>query len=167
MVASEILADAYFREGYQVQCFPSFGVERRGAPVTAFLRTAKEFIYVRSMIYQAHVGLVFSADIVQGPAFKPSLRSDAIVLINSDKKVTGLDDLDASYVDASAIALDCKLGSAAQPLVNTAMLGAYAQISGDLKLESLLAAVASKVPRNAESNLKAVQIAFDSVNDGE
>ena len=63
VVASEILAEAYFREGYQVQSFPSFGVERRGAPVTAFLRIDREFIYLRSMIYKADMGIVLAPDI--------------------------------------------------------------------------------------------------------
>jgi pyruvate ferredoxin oxidoreductase gamma subunit/2-oxoisovalerate ferredoxin oxidoreductase gamma subunit len=167
VVASELLADAYFREGYQVQCFPSFGVERRGAPVTAFLRIDTEFIYLRSMIYKAHIGLVFSEDIVHGPTFKPSLRNDAKVLINSAQQTSGLDGFGVHYVDASAIALKCGLGSPAQPLVNTAMLGAFAKIAGDLALENLLQAVESKVPKNVESNLRAVRQAYDSVISGE
>jgi 2-oxoacid:acceptor oxidoreductase gamma subunit (pyruvate/2-ketoisovalerate family) len=38
VIASKILAQAVFEEEKFVQAFPSFGVERRGAPVTAFLR---------------------------------------------------------------------------------------------------------------------------------
>jgi len=83
VIASEILAEAYFRDGYHVQSFPSFGVERRGAPVTAFLRTDQEFIFLRSMIYQADCGLVLAADIVQAPTFRPSLKDGALVVVNS------------------------------------------------------------------------------------
>src|SRR3990172_1361702 len=38
VIASKLLASALFREGKSVQAFPSFGAERTGAPVMAFLR---------------------------------------------------------------------------------------------------------------------------------
>ena len=37
VIASKIIAVAMFEEGKYVQAFPKFGVERRGAPVEAFL----------------------------------------------------------------------------------------------------------------------------------
>ena len=163
VVASEILTDAYFRQGYQVQSFPSFGVERRGAPVTAFLRIDKEFIHLRSMIYQADAGLVFAANIVETPTFKPSLKPQAVLLINTTTAPENLNGFDVSIIDASPIALECGLGSAAQPLVNTAMLGAFAKVVGDLQLEHLLASVESKVPQKTEMNLRAVKMAYESV----
>lgn len=164
VVASEILADAYFRNGRQVQSFPSFGVERRGAPVTAFLRIADRFIYVRSMIYQADLGLVFSAGIMQTPLFSPMLKEKATLLINSGEKIKNLDKFRPFYVDATAIALECNLGSEAQPLVNTSMLGAYAKVTGDLDLDNLLEAVRENVPQQVENNLLAVKKAYEAVN---
>jgi len=163
VVASEILADAYFREGYQVQAFPSFGVERRGAPVTAFLRIDKEFIYLRSMIYQADFGVILSPDIVNAPTFKPSLKPGATLIINSKEALQGLDEYKVSYIDAAGIALEFGLGSEAQPIVNTAILGAFAKVSGDLKIDNMLDAVKENVPIKAEQNMQAVKKAFDSV----
>lgn len=163
VVASEILTDAYFRQGYQVQSFPSFGVERRGAPVTAFLRIDKEFIHLRSMIYQADAGLVFAANIVEIPTFKPSVKPQAVLVINTPKTLDNLNGFDVSIIDASAIAIECGLGTAAQPLVNTAMLGAFAKVAGDLQLEHLLASVESKAPQKAEMNLRAVKLAWEAV----
>ncbi len=162
VVASEILADAYFREGYQVQSFPSFGVERRGAPVTSFLRVAKGFIYLRSMIYEADFGLVLAPDIVNMPAFKSSLKENAAILINSKEKLLQLDGFRVRYIDATGIALKFGLGSRTQPLVNTAMLGAFARINDDLKLENLLLAIKESAPQKTEENLKAVTAAYES-----
>ena len=51
VIASKILAQAVFEDGMFVQAFPSFGVERRGAPVAAFLRVDKGRINLRSNIY--------------------------------------------------------------------------------------------------------------------
>lgn len=163
MIASEILADAYFREGYQVQAFPSFGVERRGAPVTAFLRIDKEFIYLRSMIYQADIGIILSPDIVRAPTFKPSIKPTAMLLVNSKEEIPELAEFKTSYVDAVGIALECGLGSEAQPLVNTAILGAFARMTGDLKIENLLRSVEENVPIKAKQNLLAAKKAYETV----
>ncbi len=163
MIASEILADAYFREGYQVQAFPSFGVERRGAPVTAFLRIDREFIYLRSMIYQADIGIILSPDIIHAPTFKPSLKPTAALLVNSKEEIPELAEYETSYVDAVGIALECGLGSEAQPLVNTAILGAFARMTGDLKIENLLRSVEESVPIKPEQNLQAVKKAYETV----
>ena len=51
VLASISLAKAFFDSGYQVQTFPLFGVERRGAPVEAFLRISEADILVRSNVY--------------------------------------------------------------------------------------------------------------------
>lgn len=163
VIASEILAEAYFQSGFEVQCFPSFGVERRGAPVTAFLRIDREFIFLRSMIYQADIGLVLAAGLVEAPTFASSLKNNATVLINSPTTIPTPDGLQAVFVDATGIARRNQLGSAAQPLVNTAILGAYARITGELDLENLLNAVAKKVPQKTEQNQQAVREAFQAV----
>ena len=52
VIASTILAEAGFLEGKEVAAFPFFGVERRGAPVTAYTRLAEEKIRIKSGIYE-------------------------------------------------------------------------------------------------------------------
>ncbi len=163
VIASEILGEAYFRDGFFVQSFPSFGVERRGAPVTAFLRIDREFIHLRSMIYQADACLVLAADITQAPTFRPSVKNEAMVLVNAPSPPRHLDGLTVSWVDATTIARDHELGSTAQPVVNTAMLGAYARVAGVPALDHLLAAVETKVPVRTEANLAAVRAAYEAV----
>ncbi len=166
VIASEILGEAYFRDGYFVQSFPSFGVERRGAPVTAFLRIDREFIHLRSMIYQADIGLVLSADITQAPTFRPSVKDGATILVNTSTPPDSLAGLKIAWVDATAIALNQNLGSKAQPVVNTAMLGAYARLAGSPALDHLLAAVEAKVPVHTEANRAAVRAAYEAVQNG-
>jgi len=50
VVATTLLAKAFFQAGYQVQSFPFFGVERRGAPVEAYVRVDKEKIFLRTNV---------------------------------------------------------------------------------------------------------------------
>ncbi|MFQ5499530.1 MAG: 2-oxoacid:acceptor oxidoreductase family protein [Candidatus Zixiibacteriota bacterium] len=167
VVASEILADAYFRQGNQVQAFPSFGVERRGAPVSAFVRIDNEFIYLRSQIYQANYCLVFAANIVRLPSFHSSLKEGATILINSAGRLDDLDSYSVSYIDAAAIAMKHNLGSSTQPIVNTAMVGAFARVIGNLDIESLKESVRSKVPHKVEANIEALEAAYEAVTVGE
>ena len=167
VVAAEILAEAYFYEGYYTQSFPSFGVERRGAPVTAFLRVDKEFIYLRSMIYQAQMGIVLSPDVINSPTFKPALVDNAVLVINSKFRPDEAAGYDSHYIDATGIALKFDLGSKAQPLVNTPMLGAFARVSGDLSLDNLIKAVENKVPLKIENNISAVKEAYNTVEENE
>ena len=54
VIASKVLASALFHEGSSVQSFPAFGVERRGAPVTAFLRFSQGPILLRCEITSPH-----------------------------------------------------------------------------------------------------------------
>jgi len=83
VVASILLAKAFFDAGYYVQTFPLFGVERRGAPVEAYLRLDKKKILIRSNIYTPDhiivqdVKLLGSIDVTSG--FKPG----GTILINS------------------------------------------------------------------------------------
>ena len=163
VVAAEILAEAYFYEGFYTQSFPSFGVERRGAPVTAFLRVDKEFIYLRSMIYRAQMGIVLSPDVVNSLTFKPSLVDHAVLVINSGTSLDKAAEYDSHYIDATGIALKYELGSKAQPLVNTPMLGAFARVSGDLSLNNLVKAVENNVPLKIENNVSAVRDAYNTV----
>lgn len=163
VVASEILSEAYFRQGFEVQSFPSFGVERRGAPVVAFIRVDRKPIYLRSMIYQADVAVVLSAEVVLSPQFIGSIKEGALLIVNAAEDVNELERFKVRRVDATAIALEHGLGSSAQPMVNTAMLGALAAVDDDLQLEHVLAAVKDKVPQQVDKNLAAARQAYDSV----
>ena len=51
VIAAKILASALFKEGKYAQSFPSFGVERRGAPVMAFTRVDDLPVRLRCEIY--------------------------------------------------------------------------------------------------------------------
>jgi 2-oxoacid:acceptor oxidoreductase gamma subunit (pyruvate/2-ketoisovalerate family) len=79
VVASILLAKAFFDAGYYVQTFPLFGVERRGAPVEAYLRLDKKKILIRSNIYTPDhiivqdVKLLGSIDVTNG--FSRAVRS--------------------------------------------------------------------------------------------
>ncbi|MBU4385421.1 MAG: 2-oxoacid:acceptor oxidoreductase family protein, partial [Actinobacteria bacterium] len=58
VASAEMLALAAIGEGKSAQAFPSFGPERRGAPVMAFTRVGDEFIYLRTGVTEPDVVVV-------------------------------------------------------------------------------------------------------------
>ena len=166
VVASKILADAAFKEGNDVQSFPYFGVERRGAPVTAFTRIDRKTIRIKSEIYTPDHVVILDPSLVGVVNMTYGIKKEGTILINSSR-APGEIDLGVPNriytVDATKIALDNKLGSMAAPIVNTAIVGAFSRISGVVSIESVLAAIEETVPIKKEANMLAAREAFDSV----
>lgn len=167
VVASKILAVALFHEGRQVQSFPAFGVERRGAPVTAFLRVSDGPILLRCEITQPDDLVILDPTLIGATDVTGGLKGGGSILINSERPAEAYGDLARRFhvvtVDASGIALRFQLGSRTQPIVNTAILGAFAVTSGLVRLESVCDAIREEVPRKAEANVGAAQAAADAV----
>ena len=66
VVATILLAKAFFQAGYYVQSFPVFGVERRGAPVEAYLRLDEKQILIRTNVYTPDHVVVLDQTLLQG-----------------------------------------------------------------------------------------------------
>jgi 2-oxoacid:acceptor oxidoreductase gamma subunit (pyruvate/2-ketoisovalerate family) len=166
VVASKILAIAFFKEGKYVQSFPAFGVERRGAPVAAFIRTGQEFIYLRSEIYQPDHVIVLDPTLIGPIAVTGGLKEGGWLLINSEKEPNQYHVLNPSRhyriatVNANHIARQHHLGSPTNPIVNTAIVGAFARISNLVSIDSVEAAIREEVPIEKEENAKAARDAY-------
>ncbi len=167
VVASKILADAFFREGKYVQAFPQFGVERRGAPVTAFLRVgSQDTLFVRSFIHHPDHIVVLDPTLLQAVNVLEGLKEGGWVIVNTPDHPDTLEIPDSyrvATVDANQIAIKYKLGKPTAPIVNTAILGAFVRATGLLSLDALLEAIREGVPMDPENNAKAAQEAYESV----
>ncbi len=163
VVASKILAVALFREGRQVQSFPAFGVERRGAPVTAFLRVSDGPILLRCEVTEPDDLVILEPTLIGATDVTAGLKPGGSILINSEQPAESYGDLARRFrvvtVDASGIALRFHLGSMTQPIVNTAILGAFAVTSGLVRLDSICDAIREEVPRKADANVEAARAA--------
>ncbi len=166
MIASELLAQAAFLEGKHPQSFPFFGVERRGAPVTAYTRIDDAPIQIRTSITTPDIVVVLEAGLLHTIDVTAGLKPEGLLLVNTDKAP---DRLAAGFqgrlaaIDATAIALAHGLGSKATPITNTAVLGALAKVSGIVSLDAVCRAVERFVPAKPQDNVAAVRDAFDRV----
>ncbi len=167
VIASKILATALFHEGRWVQSFPAFGVERRGAPVTAFLREDDSPILLRCEVTAPDDLIVLDATLIHAVDVTAGLKRDGLILINSPRRPEEYQGLMQRFrvatVDASEIAVRNRLGSRTQPIVNTAILGAFATVSGLVSIDSICEALHEEVPQHAEANEQAAREAAQAV----
>ena len=165
VIASEILADAFFHEGKFVQAFPAFGVERRGAPVMAFTRASEGEIRERCQIYEPDHLIVLDRVLLSTVNVTDGLKEGGWIVINTNMDI-GDEDLSKyriATVDAAKIALSHRLGSLAAPIVNTSIIGAFAGATGLVGLDAVKKAIEGFVPIKKEANMQAAEDAFNEV----
>ncbi len=159
VTAAEILAVAAFEDGKYSQAFPAFGVERRGAPVKAFVRIDDKPIRLRSQVYQPDYVIVQDVTLVDVVDVASGIKPEGMILINTEKNPESFN-LKAivKTLDATKLALNI-IG---KPIVNTILIGAFAGVTGEIKLESIKKAVKERFPgKVGEKNAEAVQKAYD------
>jgi len=167
-VGATILAKAVMKEGKYAQAFPLFGAERRGAPVQAFLRVDTKYIYMKDIVERPDHVIVLDAGLIKTKVAQvdKGLKAGGWILINSPEDQQGFEfshDFSVATVDASSIALKHGLGTAQAPIVNTAILGAFAKLVDLVSLDALLEAVEKGVPVKKEANVAAAKEAYSSV----
>ena len=166
VVAAKVLAEALCSEGKFVQAFPEYGVERRGAPVRAFLRIKDDVVYERSKIYEPDHVIVFDPALIGFVGLTEGLKTGGWIIVNTTRKPKELG-LDSKFkvatVAAKEIALKYHLGTESSPIVNTAILGGVIKVLKLCSLESLLDAVRQGVPIKKEENVKAAEESYEKI----
>ena len=165
--AAEMLSIAAFDEGRYAQAFPSFGSERMGAPVTAFCRIDDREIRLRESISKPDALIIQDPTLLHQLDLFSGLSANGYILINSTRSLEelGMDEFTGRFprhhcctVPASELALK----HVGRPLPNAALLGAFAAVSGQFRLDSVLKVIREKFAgRVGEANAAAAQAAYD------
>lgn len=165
MTAAELIATAAFTAGVFSQAFPAFGVERRGAPVQAFVRFSDEKIRLRSQVYEPDYVIVQDSTLIRDVNVFSGMKDGGLVLINTEKK--GEYNVPAGVkviaFDATKIAIE-EIGL---PITNTTLMGAFAAASGEITLEALKGAIEERFPgKLAATNFAAAKRAYEMIQEG-
>jgi 2-oxoacid:acceptor oxidoreductase gamma subunit (pyruvate/2-ketoisovalerate family) len=166
VVASILLAKAFFQAGTYVQSFPLFGVERRGAPVEAYLRLNQKKILVRTNVYTPDHVVVLDRTLLHGVNVTHGAKPGGWILINSpatfdfSQAFTGYR---LALIDATRIALAHGLGTRTHPIVNTAILGAFARMLAMPPMDAVAEAIREDVPSKPDENIQAALDAYQQV----
>lgn len=169
VTAAEMLSVAAFDEGWHAQAFPTFGSERTGAPVVAFCRLDDKPIRIHEPIAEPDAVLIQDPTLLHQVKVFEGIGPDAYVLVNTGRSFAelGLGELVAGLapervmtVPATALARE-HLG---RPLPNTALLGAFAALTGKVSVDAVATAILQRF-RGAvgDGNVAAARAAYDHV----
>ena len=143
VVAAYLLATAAFEAGRYGQAFPNFGAERRGAPVTAFVRIADTPIRRRCQVRQPAFLIIQDEALLQVAGVLDGLHTGGAILVNSKRAPDELNvatGYELITLPASMLANEV-LG---RPVPNTALLAAFLALTGLLPQQALVKALAQR-----------------------
>jgi pyruvate ferredoxin oxidoreductase gamma subunit len=162
LVLAQFMAIAALEDGKYGQAFPFLGGggERRGKPIMAFCRLSDQPIRLRSRVSKADYVIVQDVTILNEVDVVDGLKPGGMILLNTDKAAESLGlrgDFKLFTFSADNLAREI-LG---RPIMNTALLGAFAAMTRELSLDATLKAVQSKFPGSlGEKNARVVEKSY-------
>ena len=163
VTSAELLARAAIHENRFAQAFPSFGPERRGAPVQAFARVSDFVIRNRTAIISPTAVVVLDPSLLDLVKVTDGLVPGGTLVVNSTRDIDALRSqfgtgLRLAVVDANRIARE-EIGSL---ITNTTMLGALLAASPLVFPESIEEEIRRRFYRSSDQNCAAFRRAFES-----
>jgi 2-oxoacid:acceptor oxidoreductase gamma subunit (pyruvate/2-ketoisovalerate family) len=161
ITAAKILAQAAHLDGYRgVTAAPTFGAERRGAPVSASTRIAREPVHVMSQVEQPDAVVILDHTLLKYDDVTSGLREGGWVVVNSLQEPNELGIkgcFNVATADATRICRELGLAVAGQTIVNTAILGAFVRATGIVDMASVERAIRDRFRGSAaDVNLSAI-----------
>lgn len=160
VTSAELLATAAIQEGKYAQAMPSFGPERRGAPVLAFNRVDDTPIRSREAIYEPDVAVVLDSTLIGIIDVTLGLKNNGSIIINTPLTPAGLrkemclkPSITLATVDATQIAWD----TIKRPITNTTMLGVLVRVTNIVGLKALSEALEERFGMAAGMNIEAMR----------
>ena len=148
--ASRILGAAAMIKGYRALAFPSFGPERRGAPIRAFTRISRDGIVDRSVIRKSDYIIVLD-DSLYDKEMLNSLKEGGHILINSKRDPGSFGD---ERVVVSDIATQAEK-ILKRPIVNIGILGLLTGLDPEIGSDEIFRAIEEYMPTGiADKNIR-------------
>ncbi len=169
VTTAELLSVAAFSEGRHAQAFPTFGSERTGAPVVGFCRIDDKPIRTHEPVVRPDAVIIQDATLLQQVDVFDGLGGDGYLLINTSRS---LDDLDLdSFVQQfdrhrvmTVPATELAMKHLGRPLPGAVLLAAFAALTGQIRLASVVAAIDGRFSGHiAIGNIAAAEAAYEVV----
>ncbi|MBL7176778.1 MAG: 2-oxoacid:acceptor oxidoreductase family protein [Desulfobacteraceae bacterium] len=163
VLASKILAKALVEEGRYAKAIPSFGFERRGAPVESFLRFDEQEIRQTTNIYHPNCVICLDPSLPRAVDIFVGIKHRCVLVQATKKEMDDLVIPDKISRTGLCDAFGIALAVFGRPITNTIMLGALAKTTGIVSLEALRKGMASVAFRDAalEKNNEAVERGYN------
>jgi 2-oxoisovalerate ferredoxin oxidoreductase gamma subunit len=165
VVAAEILATAFLADGKYATSIPSFGQERRGAPVAAFIRLDTKPIRERCRVYQPDIVVVLDRVLTESPSCYIGLKDHGTIILNHRGKELSLPNTETPDLLATIDATSISLQELGVPITNSCMLGAFAKVTDTVPLDTLTSALEEFLGGDLlNRNRRCLQRGFDEVH---
>ena len=160
--ASHFLGNAFFLAGYEVQDAPRYGAERRGAPMTSYVRADRQAIYERGIIRNPGLVVIAHDSLIPVAAagVMANITVNTVLLVVSHEQA-------ATWQHRLNIQNPIKVLkplTATIPLVSAACAGAAACLTGDIDCQYLLDAISQELSGHDDNlirlNLEAASKSF-------
>ncbi len=166
ITAAKIVAQAAYLKGYQgVTSAPSFGAERRGAPVSASTRISPEPVMAISQVEKPDVVVVLDYTLLKYQEVTSGLGRGGWLIVNSwqhPRELNIKSDFNIATADATRICQKLGLIVAGLTVVNTAILGAFIRATKIVDMARIERAVRERFPGNAiDINLAAITKTYE------
>jgi len=158
--ASQIIVKAAVNAGGYGQFIPFFGVERKGSPVFGFLRLDSKPIRRNMQVYYPDILLIFDDTLAELDSTYDGLKDGGVIIINSKKPAEKLNIPKQAGKTAIVDATSISLNLFGKNIPNTAMLGAFAKVTGLVDWDILLSEIAAEF---GAKNKEAAAMGFDRV----
>ena len=159
VTSAELVALAAIDAGKYAQSMPSFGPERRGAPVQAFLRVSGDPIRVRAEVIRPDIVVVLDDSLISIMDVTSGLKKNGLVVVNSRRNEKELRDTmkyqgKLAVVDALTVAME----TLKVPITNTTMIGSLLKASDLVPFELIEKQIQARFnPKLAERNISALK----------
>jgi pyruvate ferredoxin oxidoreductase gamma subunit len=163
LVLAQFMAIAALEDGKYGQAFPFLGGggERRGKAIMAFCRLSDAPIRLRSRVDQADYSILQDVTILKEVDVTEGLKPGGMILVNTDRNALDLP-INGNFKVFTFSAEDLAREILGRPIMNTALLGAFAAMTGELSLNASLKAVKSKFPGTlGEKNAQVVARSYE------
>lgn len=161
ITAAKVVAEAMFKSGYAgVVMAPTFGTERRGAPVSTSLKVSRDKIHDLSPIQSPDIVVVLDYLILNEVDVTVGLKPDGLLIINSPHPATRhqLPDYRVAVANVTKLGIEAGLRKG---IVNSGIIGALGKASGLVDIEMLSACIADEfVGRKPQENARAAELVY-------
>ncbi|WP_020677753.1 2-oxoacid:acceptor oxidoreductase family protein [Geopsychrobacter electrodiphilus] len=163
ITAAKVVAEATFKSGYAgVVMAPSFGTERRGAPVSTSLKISRTKIYDLSPIQTPDIVVVLDHLILNEVNVTAGLKPGGLLIINSPHPASKHQQADFRVAVVNVTRLGEEAGLR-KGIVNSGIIGALGKASGLVAIEMLTSCIVAEFTgRKPDENAKAAQLAYDA-----
>jgi len=163
ITAAKVFAEAMFQSGYGgVVMAPTFGTERRGAPVSTSLKISRDKIFDLSPIQTPDIVVVLDHLILNEVDVTVGLQPGGLLILNSPRSAEEhqLDQFRVAVANVTRLGIEAGLRKG---IVNSGIIGVLGRATGLADLATLERCIIHEfVGRRPEENARSARLAYEA-----